>query len=204
MVLSDPEVAALGAGRAVVREAVLPPARLAACRAEAERLADAGGLRAAGTGHGAAQHPDLRGDQITWLEADMPAFPHLSALWPFFEALRGALNRDAWLGLRRFELQLACYPPNTRYVRHRDALRGDPRRRLTAILYLNPTDWRPEDGGLLEIWEDGAGTPSQALVPGGGRLILFRSEALLHAVSPTRPSAPRRLAVTAWYRSDEG
>lgn len=202
--LSDDEVACLGEGQALVRDDVLPSAQLDACRAEAAQLAAADALRPAGIGQEATRTAHVRGDHILWLEPGASAHPHLDGLHALFEAIREALNREAWMGLRRFELQLACYAPGARYVRHKDTLHRSPLRRVTAILYLNPADWRPEDGGQLELWAAGAppdAPPAQALLPLGGRLVLFRSEAVPHAVAPTtRP----RYAVTAWYRSDPG
>jgi len=44
-------------------------------------------------------------------------------------------------------LGLTSYPgAGARYAAHTDTFEGDPARRVTAILYLNP-DWRPGDGG---------------------------------------------------------
>jgi SM-20-related protein len=101
------------------------------------------------------------------------------------------LNERAWLGLRRFDLQLARYQPGAKYVRHRDAFPGDDNRRITAIVYLNPT-WAEPDGGKLRLFVD----PIVDLEPRLDRLVVFRSELIEHEVLPAHAE---RWALTAWY-----
>jgi len=109
-----------------------------------------------------------------------------------FEALRVECNRDAWLGLTRFDLQLAHYAGGgEHYVRHRDAFVGRAGRRLTAIAYLN-AGWVLKDGGQLRLHGD----PPTDLAPLLGRLVVFLSETVEHEVLPTWAS---RIAITAWY-----
>lgn len=130
----------------------------------------------------------IRSDALLWIRDDDA---QLSALLGAFEALRLELNEGAWLGLARFELQLARYEPGGHYVRHRDALHGQSNRRVTAIVYLNP-DWRPADGGQLRLYCQ----PPVEIEPTLGRLVIFLSEKVDHEVLPT---AATRLAATAWY-----
>src|SRR6185295_11601544 len=93
----------------------------------------------------------------------------------------------------RFDLQVARYPgAGARYVRHRDAFGGPESRRVSAILYLNPT-WTPADGGLLRL-HTGAGAVD--LEPRLDRLVVFLSERLEHEVLPAHAE---RFAATAWY-----
>jgi len=133
--------------------------------------------------------PSVRGDTTQWLDRGEPGFIALTAM---FEALRCEVNRDTWLGLRAFELQLAHYAGRGEgYARHRDAFPGAENRRLTAIAYLNP-DWDEADGGELRLH----GSPSVDVAPRLGRLVVFLSERVEHEVLPNRAS---RLAVTAWY-----
>lgn len=137
--------------------------------------------------------PNVRGDYTAWFsELDLP--PSLEQLWARFELLRGSVNRDVWLGLASFELQLACYPgEGARYAPHLDAFQNDEARRLTAICYLNP-DWRPEHGGQLHAW-----TPDGEVwvEPRLDRWVVFLSDRVRHEVLPSY--APR-FAATAWYR----
>ena len=128
-------------------------------------------------------NPAIRGDETTWLDA--------SPLHEAFENLRQQLNRTAYLGLTRFDVQLARYDAGARYARHRDAFPGSDNRRVTAIVYLNET-WRPEHGGQLRLHVE----PPVDLEPLLGRLVVFLSDKIDHEVLPAH--APR-LAVTAWY-----
>jgi hypothetical protein len=80
-------------------------------------------------------------------------------------------------------------------------------RQLTCLFYLNK-DWEPEDGGQLRVF-----TPTGAFIEGGGnlfnfwgcngydieplfgRLVIFRSEIVEHAVLPCHRE---RMALTLW------
>lgn len=68
------------------------------------------------------------------------------------------------------------------------------KRYVTAIVYLNPSGWKEEDGGYLRIFfhED----DYVDIKPVGGRLILFSSAKITHAVLPTYA---KRLACTVWF-----
>jgi len=192
--LTEGEVERLGEGHVLVRDGFLGREQALLC-AEAVRAMDrAGATRAARMGRDRVLRPELRGDRLGWLDDRAPS-PPLQALYDRFDALRRALNRDAWLGLRGMELQLACYPGGgARYAAHRDALAGDRSRRVTAICYLNP-QWNPAtDGGALR-----ATTPDGPveLDPILDRLVVFLSDRVEHEVLPTY--APR-YAVTAWFR----
>lgn len=114
-----------------------------------------------------------------------------------FELLRRAINREFYLGLDYYEMQLAHYPNGSSgYKKHLDAFRGSNQRnrRLTAIYYLNPR-WTPGDGGELEIYLEGT---ELCLEPLNDRLIVFFAEDLEHAVLPTTTD---RLALTAWFHA---
>jgi SM-20-related protein len=103
------------------------------------------------------------------------------------------LNAAAWMGLGGFSIQLAMFEPGGHYQAHRDALRGDRARRVTAILYLNPR-WKTADGGCLRVHNSGK---SRDIEPKGGRLVVFLSDRLLHEVLPGNAT---RHAATAWFR----
>ena len=70
-----------------------------------------------------------------------------------------ATVRTSYTGLPRFEGHLACYPPGSAgYSRHVDRHHTDfsqtshSHRVVSAVLYLNPAGWEPEDGGQLRIY----------------------------------------------------
>jgi SM-20-related protein len=187
----DGEIHQLGDLGFFTRDALLGEAGALALAAEAERLAREGGFEPAGVSRGESHRldPAVRGDEIRWLE---PAtFPEVHAA---FDRLRQELNEGAYLGLGRFDVQLARYAGEGEgYQRHRDAFTGGPSsRRLTAICYLNP-HWRPEHGGVLRLHLPSGPVDVE---PRLDRLVVFRSELVEHEVLPAR--APR-FAATAWY-----
>lgn len=190
-------VESLGTSGFFTRE-LLTPDEVREAHAEMECLAGTSALQPARVGRVAAHQTDIRSDRTGWLE-DTAAAP-IAVLLGAFDGLRVALNEHAWLGLRRTEVQLACYPGRgARYARHRDAFVGGEGRRVTAIVYLNPA-WTPDDGGQLRMYlsgtEAGRAETSVDIEPIGGRCLVFLSETVEHEVLPAW--APR-FAVTAWY-----
>ncbi|WP_224370592.1 2OG-Fe(II) oxygenase [Hyalangium versicolor] len=193
MELQDDEIAALGTKGFFIRDAFLGPERARAVHVEARQRAEAGSLKPAGIRRGANRTEDtaVRGDFIDWV-TPAPGTA-LGSLWDAFVELGDALSASAYLGLGRFDLQLAHYPGGgARYVRHRDAFPGQSNRRVTAIYYANP-DWRPEHGGQLRLFLDDG---TLEVAPTLDRVVIFLSERLEHEVLPAY--APR-LALTAWY-----
>lgn len=191
--LRDEEIEALGADGLFVRDGFFGAPLAEAVRAEARRWVDEGRLRPAAVSRGAERQIEtrIRADTTTWVAPD--AGEPWTAAWSRFDALRAELNQSAYLGLRRFDLQLAHYAPSGAfYARHRDAFRGDDNRRLTAIVYLNP-GWSAADGGQLRAF---LGERPVEIAPELDRLVVFLSERIEHEVLPTR--APR-LALTAWF-----
>ena len=116
-------------------------------------------------------------------------------------------------------LMLACYPASGgRYVAHLDNDPADPAyeegpvglracdRVFTCILYLND-EWEAPHEGCLRIFtaavdeaaaRSGEGLDEGSFVdvePKGGRLVIFDSRRMLHAV---RPSRAERWALTVW------
>jgi SM-20-related protein len=146
-------------------------------------LAGRTALTPAGVTRGKKKDETIRSDQTAWLD-DSP-------LHRPFEGLREELNRTAYLGLARFDVQLARYAPGARYVRHLDAFPGSDNRRVTAIVYLNP-DWRPEHGGQLRLHVESV----RDVEPTLDRLVVFLSDRVEHEVLPARAE---RFAVTAWF-----
>ncbi|MCP3141655.1 2OG-Fe(II) oxygenase [Pyxidicoccus xibeiensis] len=194
MELTDEEVEALGTRGYFIRPTFLGEARARAARDEALARVSSGGLRPAGIRRGADRTHDsaVRGDLIDWVVPE-PGTP-LGSLWERFRELGEALSSGAYLGLGRFDLQLACYPGGgAHYARHRDAFPGQSNRRATAIWYAN-ADWVPEHGGVLRLYPEDSAPVDVA--PTLDRLVVFLSERIEHEVLAAH--APR-LALTAWY-----
>jgi SM-20-related protein len=192
--LTDDEVEALGTRGYFIRSAFLGEARAHTVRDEALARVESGGLKPAGIRRGADRKHDtaVRGDLIDWVLPE-PGTP-LGALWEGFRALGEALSSGAYLGLGRFDLQLACYPGGgAHYARHRDAFPGQSNRRATAIWYAN-AGWEPAHGGVLRLYPEDSAPVDVA--PELDRLVVFLSERIEHEVLPA--FAPR-LALTAWY-----
>jgi SM-20-related protein len=192
MELRNEEIEALGTQGFFVRDAFLGQEQARAIHTEAQALVVAGGLRPAGIRRGGDRTEDtsIRSDFITWVQPQPETA--LGALWDAYVRLGEALSAGAYLGLGRFDVQLAHYPGGgAHYQRHRDAFPGQSNRRVTAIYYANP-DWRPEHGGQLRLYLD---TGAREVEPTLDRLVVFLSEQLEHEVLPAH--APR-LALTAW------
>ena len=100
---------------------------------------------------------------------------------------------------KRSKMMVTCYPGNgARYTRHCDNANKNgaallrtfsregvdeglrfslPGRRMTAILYLNPT-WREGDGGQLRVFGPGTSEEIVATIPPlSNRLLIFWSDA---------------------------
>jgi SM-20-related protein len=72
-------------------------------------------------------------------------------------------------------------------------------RRLTAIVYLNPS-WEAWHGGCLRVWQAGKeGGLYVDVEPRSGVAVLFLSGCMEHQVLPTAPEGPDRVAYTAWF-----
>ncbi|MGC8854308.1 MAG: 2OG-Fe(II) oxygenase [Halothiobacillaceae bacterium] len=182
-----------GPGYAVVPKA-FPPEVVEAVRAEA--LARRDRFRPAGIGNQAMRVSAVRGDAIDWLEwgeggAVMQPF------WQAMEAMREALNRELYLGLRELECHFALYPPGGGYQRHYDNPQGRSARTVTVLLYLNP-GWRPEHGGMLRIFDpqDERRVLCEVL-PEAGTFVTFLSERFPHEVLVAHRE---RLSLTGWWR----
>ena len=147
-----------------------------------------------GTGAGRTLNASIRGDETRWLEAPFSAAA--TELSQRLEQLRLALNAQLQLGLFDLEVHFARYQPGTAYARHFDRFAGSARRILSLVLYLNE-GWRPEEGGALRLYENGA-DQSVDFLPLAGRLVIFLSERFEHEVLIT---ARERLSATGWFLS---
>ncbi len=160
---------------------------LTAAEVDALKACLPGEWQPAGIGRDALHqgNPDIRRDQIHWLEPSLgaPVADYLARM----ESLRLAANRMLMLGLFDYEAHFARYRSGDFYATHRDAFAGRSNRRLTTVFYLN-NDWLPEAGGVLRMYDD----QEQFLMdvsPKGGRLVMFLSEEF-----PTRCCLPIRSA----------
>lgn len=145
-----------------------------------------------GRGRKRKRREDIRGDLTLWLDGTSIA---QRTLFERIETLRLTLNRTLFLGLEDFEAHYALYPPNTHYERHFDSFQGDNLRRVSLVIYLNPS-WQRRDGGLLRLYSE-QGALIEEIEPRAGRIACFLSETFPHEVTPTRRP---RASIAAWFR----
>jgi SM-20-related protein len=182
-----------GAGYAVVPNAVAPEL-VAGLRGEA--LARRAQFRPAGIGNQAVRAQAVRGDSIDWLEWGEGG-DSLQTFWQAMDSLRDALNRELYLGVRELECHFALYPPGGGYQKHHDNPQGRSARLVTVLLYLNP-DWRPEHGGVLQIYDPEDESQVLARVePRAGTFVAFLAERFPHEVLLAQHE---RLSLTGWWR----
>jgi SM-20-related protein len=145
-----------------------------------------GGLTPAGVGLERRLDPGVRDDRTAFADLGW------DDLVGWFDALGAAWSAGLRVALPRMSVQLAAFDPGGHYDPHYDAFAGDPSRRLSAVLWLDRT-WTADDGGALAVRVGGA---TREVVPVGGRLVVFRSDAVEHAVLPPRRT---RYAVAGWF-----
>ena len=145
-----------------------------------------------GRGEGRRELPELRGDELRWLDGG-EAGPGLTPVLRAFEQLKDELNQQAYLGLDRRELQGARYlRRGALYTRHVDSFQGLAGRRVTFIYYLNP-GWLPAHGGCLRLHLKAGAVD---VPPRLNSLVVFLSEQVEHEVLA---SFADRSALTAWW-----
>ena len=145
-----------------------------------------------------APRPEIRGDSICWIEPGSPQARH-----PFFgwmARFREELNTRFDMGLRSQEFHFARYGSGKGYKKHIDQHRGTDYRKISIVLYLNQ-QWNPMNGGELCLYEPyDPEVEIRRVAPMGGRLAVFVSGMMPHAVLPCRET---RWSVTGWLRTDE-
>jgi SM-20-related protein len=152
-------------------------------------------FHSAGIGREQKHHVNhfVRRDRIRWLDSGHePVLFYLD--WA--ERLRRYLNRELFLGLFDYECHYSHYPKGAFYKRHRDTFKGNTNRRLSTILYLNPS-WQAGDGGELVIYDPAGQAVLETVLPAFGSMVFFLSEEFPHEVLPTRCS---RYSLTGWFR----
>lgn len=157
---------------------------------------DPGAFRPAGIGRRGDLHvnPFVRRDRILWLD---PSDAADGAFLGWMETLRRGLNRRLFLGLFDYECHFAHYPPGAFYKRHVDTFRGDTKRVVTTVLYLNP-GWTVADGGELRLYTLSGDEISPRVLPSFGTLVVFLSADFPHAVAVANRN---RYSVTGWFRA---
>mmetsp|Transcript_14433 Transcript_14433/g.23900 ORF Transcript_14433/g.23900 Transcript_14433/m.23900 type:complete len:401 (+) Transcript_14433:71-1273(+) len=178
-------------------------------------------------GEGEWEDENHRGDSICWVTPQLCRDLNLSSLQSFIVKMLqgcGALRDELGLTMD-YSCQFAVYPGKGEgYNRHKDAFSAspsryedgqttarEPSRQLTCLLYLNK-DWVPEDGGRLRVFthpgvhvEKGDeafsfwGVNGYDIDPLFGRMIVFRSELVEHAVLPC---FKERIALTLWLKGE--
>lgn len=132
----------------------------------------------------------IRGDYIRWIDpmhAPAPIAVYINRL----RALIDHLNQTLYVGLKDFEIHQTVYPVGTFYKRHLDQFKKDDHRKLSVICYLNEA-WQEQHGGQLRLY---VGSGHRDVLPLGGRMVCFRSDALEHEVLP---ATRERFSITGW------
>lgn len=121
--------------------------------------------------------------------------PGLSQAMNLLSAVAAVLEERLGLELCVPEaIMCGCYPPKAHYRRHLDSYGPDDTRRVvTAILYANEA-WTPAMGGAFEYTDPTTGEV-RTVDPVAGRLLLFKSRHVWHAVQESRTD---RYAMTLW------
>ena len=175
-------------------------------------------LRPAGMGQGDQKWQDnnVRGDSLCWVTTEMCSERKLNGLQAYLNRILtecGIMKEQLGINSAEYNMQFAIYPGKGEgYNRHVDSFSAAgateaSSRQLTCLLYLNK-DWEPDDGGQLRIFTkpgvvmDGLEEPfsfwgvhGYDIDPIFGRLVIFRSELVAHAVLPC---FHERLALTCW------
>lgn len=156
----------------------------------------------------------IRGDSLCWVTPQICNDLKLDTLDKYVKRMLAECEvmKEALGLIDEYNIQFAIYPgKGETYHRHRDAFpRSDtdePSRQLTCLLYLN-REWLHDDGGQLRIFTtegiklEGAGEPfsfwgvyGYDIEPIFGRLVVFRSDLVDHAVLPCHRE---RSALTLW------
>lgn len=146
-------------------------------------------------GRGAAKQKieSLRGDVISWIEANDPVD---RAFLEQMETLRRELNARLFLGMFDYESHYAIYTSGYGYAKHSDVLQGKKNRILTTVLYLNE-DWQPEHGGELVVYDPSGETELFRVQPTFGTMIIFLSESFPHEVLISNTT---RRSIAGWFR----
>lgn len=143
--------------------------------------------------------PSIRGDTIHWLDHRDTIAQRYTKFQRWADDLQQQLNQHFFMGLRRSEFHFARYEKGLGYAQHIDQHAGQPHRKISVVLYLN-RNWAKADGGELCLYAPtDKAKEMHRIVPQFGRVAMFRSDLIPHAVLPChRP----RWSLTGWFRND--
>lgn len=159
-----------------------------------KQLQQEGLMTAAGIGNEAVKDMDqqMRSDKIYWLDKK-----HGNAFENEFlqqaEDFIDHLNRTCYAGINAYEFHYAVYGQGSFYKRHKDQFKNDDNRKYSLITYLNE-NWLEEDGGQLQIYENGT---IQHILPLSKTAVLFKSDRTEHEVLKANRS---RMSITGWLK----
>jgi len=135
---------------------------------------------------------------------------YMTAIITYLPPILNRENTDLDLSNQAFNAKLAVtLPGGSVYPLHVDNTQGlssQDVRKLTVILYLNPSYNEAQDGGALRLYLKE--NTILDLSPMGGRLVMFWSDEIPHEVLPTAPHAREheetlhRYALTIWLPTD--
>ncbi len=164
-------------------------------RLDLKAIKKSGQFTSAGTGQGQGHQVRhlIRSDQVYWLE-EILANLIQQQLWDQINALKQALNRGLYLGLRDFEGHYASYPKGGFYKKHIDSFQHDQKRMVSVIIYLN-RNWQSKDGGQLRMY---AADQHTDIAPLAGTLVCFLSHELVHEVLQSHKT---RLSFSGWFKN---
>jgi len=165
---------------------------------ECRELREQGEFHRAGVNRGEMLdvRPEIRSDEIRWLEHD-DCGPRQHEYLELMDAYLQLLNRELFLALVEFECFCAVYPPGSFYQRHLDQFREVQQRTVTAILYLNE-NWQQSDGGQLRIFINEETGETLEVLPEAGTFVTFLSAEYWHEVLPAERD---RLSITGWFKT---
>lgn len=184
-----------------VRDSFFPTQLCLSLRSEIQDLKRQDRLRKSSIGraHQQKRVPVVRGDYIQWID-NLDLRPTPATFLSICKTLYTDLGRHMYQPFNAFESHYAFYPKGTRYQKHLDRFQNSNDRVLSLVLYLNQ-DWQPLDGGELEIYKESDPSVVETLVtPTLGKLVIFLSGRIYHAV---RPTLKPRYSVAGWVRHQQ-
>ena len=131
----------------------------------------------------------IRGDSTYWLDRERDI--QLQSFWELVDEMIYIFNRYCFLSLTGYEFHLTKYPPGGHYAKHLDQFQNRNNRIISVINYFNE-GWQNGDGGELEVFHEGTST---LIAPVAGRSVLFKSDAVPHAVLQSNKN---RYSLTGW------
>lgn len=152
-------------------------------------------LKKAQVGNTNIQSNDLiRGDRIKWIEEDSNnnfEKVYLNKI----ERFKSYLNQTCFTGLNSKEAHYVIYPIGSFYKLHRDQFRNDDSREISLVLYINE-GWKESDEGALSF--NDRNNNKVNVLPTEGRLVMFKSDVLLHEVLPS--TTRDRISIACWLK----